>query len=265
MEWQEIILENAIFILGRILLALLLLIIGKWIIGRITKKVENKAESKLDVSLKSFIVSLTKMLLYVLLLIIIASTLGIEMTSFIAILGAAGLAVGLALQGSLANFAGGVLILIFKPFEVGDTIETGEYRGKVQSIRLLYTTLLTRDYKTVLIPNGQLANNSIINFNKEKTRRVDLSVGVSYEDDIRQVKEVLGEIVADHDLILQEPVPLIRLAEHADSSVNFDVFVWTENENYWDVYYDLLEEIKITFDEKDITFPFPQLDVHLDK
>ncbi|MFW5985598.1 MAG: mechanosensitive ion channel family protein [Halanaerobiaceae bacterium] len=265
MDIEKILAENVVPYLGKIALAFLVLIIGRFLIRRILYKLERKIQKNLDPSLKTFINSLVRVTLYILLLVITASTLGIEMTSFVAILGAAGLAIGLALQGSLANFAGGVLILVFRPFDVGDFIETGSHKGKVEEIQILYTTLITRDNKNVIIPNGKLANDSIINYTKTDTRRVELSIGVSYEDDIREVKKQLQDIVAAHELILEEPEPLIRVAEHAASSINFNVYVWAKNDDFWNIYYDLLEEIKIVFDEQDITFPFPQMDVHMDQ
>ncbi|MFW5998559.1 MAG: mechanosensitive ion channel family protein [Bacillota bacterium] len=264
-EWQSRLIELSIEYGTKILTTFILFLIGKWLINKFMNIVENWIQKKLDPTLQSFIKPMIRVIMYILLFITVASTLGIEMTSFVAVFGAAGLAVGLALQGSLANFAGGILILSFRPFEVGDFIETGNYKGKVKSIKILYTILNTRDNKTVIIPNGNLSNNSVINYSKEATRRVDLSFGVGYEDNIIQVKNILTEIVDNHEQILEEPEPIIRVAEHAESSINFNVLVWTESENYWNVYYDLMEEVKLVFDEKDINIPFPQRDVHLDQ
>jgi len=263
MDIQAFFMEMVVPYLGRIVLALVAFIVGRWLIGKLLNLIGNRLTKNFDETLESFLSSFIKVLLYAVILIVIASTLGLEMTSFVALLGAAGLAVGLALQGSLANFAGGVLLLAFRPIEVGDFIETSDHKGKVSSIQILFTILTTRDNKEVIIPNGKLANNSITNYTKSSTRRVELSIGISYDDDIIKAKEVLRQIVESHDLIHKEPEPLIRVAEHANSSININVFVWADNANYWDVYYDLMEEIKIEFDRKDITFPFPQRDVHL--
>lgn len=249
----------------KIIGALLLFLIGRWLMGILLNIFEKRSRDKIDPTLFPFINSILKVIFYLLLLITVASTLGIEMTSFIAVLGAAGLAVGLALQGSLANFAGGVLILTFRPFDVGNFIETNEHKGKVVAIKILYTTLLTRDNKKVVIPNGKLSNNSIINYSTEENRRVDLNFGISYEDNILKVKQILTYIVDQHKMILDEPEPIIRVGEHADSAVIFNVLVWTKAENYWDVYYDMMEQVKIVFDKQDISIPYPQMDVHMDK
>ncbi|HKL75404.1 MAG TPA: mechanosensitive ion channel domain-containing protein, partial [Halanaerobiales bacterium] len=194
-----------------------------------------------------------------------AGTLGVQMTSFVAILGAASFAIGLALQGSLANFAGGVLILTFRPFNVGDFVEINGEKGKVNSIQILYTKLTSKDNKQIVIPNGNVSNSTITNYSANDTRRVDLNFGIGYDDDIDQVKKVLEDIVAKHKMVLEDPAPLIRVGEHAGSSVNFNVLLWTKSENYWDVYYDMMENVKKRFDEEDINIPYPQMDVHLDK
>ena len=250
---------------AKILLAIFITIIGIFLIKmllRVMKKWKNK---RMDKTLVDFLQSITKAFLYILLFITVASTLGIEMTSFIAVFGAVGLAIGLSLQGSLANFAGGILILSFRPFNIDDMIEVGDHKGKVKSIQILYTTIITKDNKRVVLPNGDVANKSIVNYNVEKTRRVELVFGVSYDDDILKVKELITEIVDKHELILKEPAPIIRVAEHAASSINFNCFVWVNCEDYWTVYYDLLEEVKIVFDREDITIPYPQMDLHFDK
>ena len=259
----EMFLEGVIHYGGRLLIAIIAFIIGRLMIRLFLNRLEKRIEKKLDPTLHSFISSLTKTFFYLLLLIILASTLGLEMSSLVALLGAAGLAVGLSLQGSLANFAGGVLILVFRPFDVGDFIETPDHKGTIKQIQILYTTLQTRDNKIIVIPNGQLANNSTVNYTKSNTRRVELSIGTGYEEEISHVKKVIKKVVESHQLILQEPEPTIRLAEHAPSSINYNVYVWTENKNYWNVYYDLMENIKTAFDEEDIAIPYPQMDIHL--
>ncbi|MEJ6951474.1 mechanosensitive ion channel family protein [Natronospora cellulosivora (SeqCode)] len=247
----------------RILLAIFITILGMWLIRILLRVMKKWKTGKMDQTLVDFLQSLIKALLYILLFITVASTVGIEMTSFIALFGAVGLAVGLSLQGSLANFAGGILILAFRPFNVGDMIEIKDFRGKVKSIQILYTTIITPDNRRVVLPNGEVANNSIININIEDTRRVQLVFGISYDDDIIKVKNLLNEIVANHELILKEPEPIIRVAEHADSSINFNCFVWAKTADYWTVHYDLLEEVKLAFDREDITIPYPQMDIHL--
>lgn len=246
--------------------AIITLIIGFWvirIIGKVLRKIFEK--SKMDESLRGFLVSLVTILLKVLLLITVLSMLGIEMTSFVALIGAIGLAIGFALQGTLANFAGGVLILFFKPFKVGDFIEANGYMGTVKEIQIINTILNTPDNKVIIMPNGPLASSVITNFSREKTRRVDLTFGVGYEADIREVKKVLEDIVQNHEKVLKEPAPLIRVAELADSSVNFAVKVWVNAADYWSVYFDLHEQVKLVFDEKGISIPFPQVDVHMQK
>ncbi len=246
--------------------ALLVLIIGLKIIKVIANRFEKTLEKKeIEKSLSSFIVSISKVVLKILLFVSIASMLGVQMTSFIAILGAASLAVGLALQGSLANFAGGVLILILKPFKAGDFIEGAGHMGTVSEIQVFYTILKTPDNKTIVIPNGNLSNASVTNFSKEDTRRVDFTFGVGYEDDIKKVQEVLQSIVEAHPLILKEPEPFIRLSELADSSVNFTVRVWCDAGDYWTVNFDILEAVKVAFDEQNINIPYPQVDVNMKK
>ncbi len=245
---------------GSIILLIVGLIAIKWISNIIANTLQ---KSRLDASLHSFIRSIVNFMLKIVLLITIAAMLGIPMTTFIAVLSAAALAVGLSLKDSLSNFAGGVLILTSRPLSVGDFIETQGYMGTVKEIKLLHTYLTTPDNKVVVIPNGELSNAKLVNFTAEKTRRVDIVFGVSYEDDIAKVKEILTHIVSEHSLILQDPAPLIRVFELADNSVNFAVRVWCQGENYWDIYYDLHEKVKSTFDNEGITIPFPQRDIHL--
>jgi small conductance mechanosensitive channel len=188
---------------------------------------------------------------------------GIATTSFVAILGAAGLAIGLALQGSLANFAGGVLILLFKPFKVGDYIEAQGYSGTVNEIQIFNTILKSLDNKTIIIPNGNLSNDCITNYSTEPLRRVDFVFGIGYEDDIKKAKEVLLTIIKSDSRVLKEPEPFVSIGELGDSSVNFTVRVWCNKEAYWDVYFDMFEKVKLEFDKQGISIPFPQRDVHL--
>ena len=258
---MELIMEYGSRLIG----ALLVFIVGRWIVKAIMKYIEKWSTDNLDPTLHSFVKSISKAVLYIMLIITAASTLGVQMSSFVAILGAAGLAVGLALQGSLANFAGGVLILTFRPFNVGDFIEVDGVKGKVESIQILYTKLRSRDNKQIVIPNGNVSSNTVTNYTNNKTRRVDLTFGVGYEADIDKVKEIINNIVNDHEFILDDPAPIIRVGEHAGSSVNFNTLVWTKSENYWDVYYDMMEIVKKRFDEENVNIPYPQMDVHLDQ
>jgi len=252
--------------LPKVLLALLTLIIGlkviKWLVRLSDKGMKKK---KVDLSLRHFFASLISIGLKVILVISVISMLGVATTSFIAVLGAAGLAIGLALQGSLANFAGGVLILLFKPFEVGHVIDAQGYIGKVQKIQIFNTIMNTPDNKRVIIPNGVLSNGPISNVTVEDTRRVDFAFGIGYDDDIKKASKILTKIAESHKLALKDPAPQIRVKELADSSVNFTVRIWTKTENYWDVYFDVMEEVKMTFDKEGVSIPYPQMDVHMQK
>jgi len=215
--------------------------------------------------LQKFLISMITVLLKVLLFISVASMVGIATTSFIAILGAATFAIGLALQGSMSNFAGGVLILLLKPFKVGDTIEAQGFVGKVHEIQIFNTIMKTFDNKMIYIPNGSLSNGNITNYSKEPIRRVDMTFGIGYGDDIKRAKEVLAGLIKEDARILKDPAPLIAVSSLGDSSVNFAIKVWCDNAEYWNVYYDMQEKVKLTFDQENISIPFPQTDVHLFK
>ncbi len=247
----------------KLVLAIVTLIIGLWIVNRIVRTADKHFTAKADPTLGRFMSSLFSVILKAVLLIAVASMVGIETTSFIAVLGAAGLAVGLALQGSLSNFAGGVLILLFKPFKVGDVIDAQGYIGTVKEIQIFNTVLKTGDNRIVIIPNGQLSNNSLVNINREETRRVDFVFGIGYSDDIDKAKAVLEELVAKDERILKDPAHLIVVSALADSSVNFTVRVWVNTADYWGVNFAMQEAVKKAFDEKGISIPFPQRDVHL--
>lgn len=248
----------------KLLGALIVLAIGLWATGAIVRIVDNiLKKSRIDISLHFFIKSFLGIGLKIVLFITAAAMLGIPMTTFIAVLSAAGLAVGLALKDNLSNLAGGILILAFRPFRVGDYIETQGYQGTVKEIQLLYTCLNTPDNKVITIPNGELSNSKIVNYSAEKMRRVDLVFKISYKDDLLKAKEILTKIVNEHPLILKEPEPLIRVVEHAANSINFAVRVWCENENYWPIYYDLHEQVKLVFDKEGISIPLPQMDVRV--
>jgi small conductance mechanosensitive channel len=247
-----------------IAVALLILFVGFFFIGKIGKLVYLAINKKTeDPALALFTQRLTRIALKVMLVLSVASQMGIETTSFLAALGAAGLAIGLALQGSLSNFAGGVLILIFKPFKVGDVIESGGHTGKVSRIDILHTILNTFDNKTVVLPNAQVANSSIVNFTTQETRRVDINVGISYNDNIGKAREIILEVISRESRVLPDPEPVVVVVNFGDNSVDLSVRVWTKTEDFWNVYWDLMEQVKYAFDEKGITIPFPQRDMRI--
>ena len=248
----------------RLVGSLIFLIFGLWVIGKMTKGVKRIMETRnVDPSLRSFIGSLVGILFKVLLVITIMSMIGIQMTSFIAILGAAGLAVGLALQGTLQNFAGGVIILLLKPFKVGDFIEAQGFTGKVAEIQIFSTMLTSIDNKMIIIPNGGLATSSLTNYSRMDTRRVDQVFGIAYGNDFDKAKGVIHSLIVSDKRILSDPEPFIAILELADSSVNVAVRVWVNTPDYWDVYFSLNEQIYKSFTNNSITIPFPQMDVHL--
>ncbi|WP_286263310.1 mechanosensitive ion channel family protein [Thalassotalea atypica] len=249
---------------SKIVVALLVFIIGSWIIKRIMKLFElAMTKKKVEITLHQFLISIVGIMFKAVLIIIVASMIGVETASLIAVLGAAGLAVGLALQGSLANFAGGILILFFKPFKAGDVIEAQGYVGKVQEIQIFNTIMLTLDNQRVIIPNGLLSNGCVKNLFIEKTRRVDMTFGISYDDDILKAKAILQQVMDADDRVLKDPVVDIFVSAHADSSINFFVRPWVDSENYWPVYFGTMEAVKLAFDKEGITIPYPQRDVHL--
>ncbi|MBU0520196.1 mechanosensitive ion channel [bacterium] len=259
-------LDMAIVYAPKLLLAIITLVVGLWIIKVIGKGVrKGMQKGEVDVTLRRFMVSLITIGLKIMLFITVISMVGVQMTSFIAILGAAGLAVGFALQGSLGNFAGGVLILGFRPYKVGDFIDAQGYAGSVHSIQIFNTILKTPDNKTIIIPNGPLSNGSITNYSTEPQRRVDFTFGIGYSDDIDKARKVIDGLIANDERILKDPAPQVVISELADSSVNFVVRVWAEAANYWGIYFDMHENVKKTFDKEGITIPFPQRDVHLYK
>lgn len=248
----------------RLALAILTLVIGLWIISGITKLIKLSMErSKVDPTLIPFMGSLVSWVLKVLLFISVASMIGIATTSFIAVLGAAGLAIGLALQGSLANFAGGVLVMIFKPYKVGDLIESQGHLGVVKEVQIFNTILIAPQSKQVIIPNGAASNGSIVNYTVEGQIRVDITVGVSYDADIDKTKTVLMEVLRANNKVMQDPAPFVGVSELADSSVNFAVRPHCLPKDYWDVFFSVNEEVKKALDKNAISIPFPQRDVHL--
>lgn len=248
----------------KLILAILTLIIGLWIINTLCKGIDKGFEkSGMEPTLRRFLNSLVSIGLKALLLISVASMVGIATTSFIAVLGAAGLAVGLALQGSLSNFAGGVLLLIFKPYKVGDFIEAGGNMGTVSRIEIFNTVLKTPDNKTVIVPNGSVSNSAIINYSTEATRRVDVVFGISYDDDMKKAKEILKGLIEADERILKEPEPMIVVSNLGESSVDITTRSWVNTADFWPVRFDLIENGKAAFDDADITIPYPQRDIHV--
>ncbi|MBN2012284.1 mechanosensitive ion channel [candidate division KSB1 bacterium] len=263
-QYLQVAIELAVKYVPKLLLAIVSLFIGLWIIKIFTKALrKSMVRGKIDISLHHFLTSMVNILLKVLVFVSVASMIGIQMTSFVAILGAAGLAVGLALQGGLANFAGGVIILINKPYKVGDYISTQGYSGTVKAIQVFHTVLTTPDNKTIIIPNGELSNSSMTNYSTEPTRRVDMTFGIGYSDDIQKAKEILKRLVEDESRVLKEPAYQIVLAELGESSVNFAVRVWSKKEDYWGIFFDMQEKVKQEFDKNNISIPFPQRDIHV--
>lgn len=256
--------ELAMIYVPKVLLAIITLIIGWWLINyfmRVFKKGLNKRS--FDPSLTPFVASILSALLKVMLIISVASMVGIATTSFIAVLGAAGLAIGLALQGSLANFAGGILILLLKPFKVGDVIEAQGVIASVSEIQIFHTLLKSFDNKTIILPNGPLYNDKIINYSTEETRTVEWVFGIGYSDDIDKARSIIKEVVYNDDRVLNKEEPFINLSELGDSSVNFKVRATVNGGDYWGVFFDKMEGVKKAFDKGGISIPFPQRDVHL--
>lgn len=250
----------------KLLGAIAIWVIGGWIIKAISRGVEiTLKKSNTDPSLIPFLLGITSGLLKVTLIITALGMLGIEMTSFIAILGAAGLAVGMALSGTLQNFAGGVMILIFKPFKNGDVIEAQGYLGTVSQVQIFNTIMKTPDNKTIIIPNGGLSTSSLINYSTEATRRVDWTIGVGYGDDVDKARAVIKRLCDEDSRILKDPEVFIAVSELADSSVNFAVRAWVNATDYWGVYFELNEKVYKTFASEGLNIPYPQMDVHVHK
>ncbi|MDW5417187.1 mechanosensitive ion channel [Iodobacter sp. CM08] len=263
MNWIEILQAQAISYAPKLFSALLTLFIGWKLIGIATQLLEKMlARSNVESTLRHFLGSLANVALKALLLISAASMIGIETTSFIAILGAASLAIGLALQGSLSNFAGGVLILMFKPFKAGDYIEAQGQAGTVEGIQIFTTRLRTGDNKLIVVPNGPLANGNLTNYSAMPTRRVDFVFGIGYDDDIDHARQVILSVLNKDRRIHQDPAPMVVVSSLAESSVNFTVRVWSNSEHYWPIFFDTTENIKKAFDVAKISIPFPQRTVH---
>ncbi|MCL8007959.1 mechanosensitive ion channel family protein [Gelidibacter japonicus] len=249
----------------RVLGAIVIWFIGSWVIKLLLKGVEKgMKKGNYEISLQKFLLNLLNWAFKIVLIIVILGTVGIETTSFAAILASAGLAVGLALQGSLANFAGGILLMIFKPFKVGDYIEAQGTAGSVREIQIFTTKLTSPDNKEIIIPNGKLSNDNIVNYSAMDLRRIDFVFGVGYDSDIKQTRDILMEQLTSHPLVLEDPAPLVRLSAMADSSLNFNVRPWVKNSDYWSTYYDIMESTKQALDAAGIDIPYPH-QVHIRK
>lgn len=249
----------------RLIGAILIVVIGLILTSKLSKLLKRKMSSKLEKSVCDFLSSFISIALNAVIILTAANYLGVPMTNLVAIVGSCGLAVGLALQGSLSNLAGGLMILIFKPFRDGDFVSINGFDGTVKEITILYTYLTTLDNKTVIIPNATVSNSSITNFSKEKYRRVDIPVSVSYKSDVNEVRKVLLDFVSGIEFVEKDPEPAVVISAYADSSINFTVRVWTENAHYWDVAGSINYGLQKALSDNGIEVPYPQLDVHLDK
>ncbi len=247
----------------KIIAAILIFVIGKWITKKLSllvKKMMLKAE--VDRTLTEFAESIVYFMLLLMVILASLNALGVNTTSFIAVFGAASLAVGLALQGSLANIGAAVLIILFRPFKIGDFVDAGGATGTVEDINLFSTIISPIDNRTIIVPNSAIIGGNITNYSTKDTRRVDHVFGIGYDDDLKLAKETLMQILEADDRILKDPAPFVAVSELADSSVNFVSRAWVKSEDYWGVHFDLIEKVKLTFDEKGISIPYPQMDVH---
>ncbi len=260
---------NYLFELGasfgtKLISSLIVLIVGIRVIKFIKKFIKKSPKlNKLDDGVRSFFASFSVFALYIVLFITLAMMLGIPTTSFITALASCGVAIGLAMQGSLSNVAGGLMLLLFKPFRVGDFIEADGKSGTVSEITVVYTVVTTPDNKVITIPNGTLTNSVIVNYSKKDTRRVDLTFDASYSSDIDKVKSIIEEIINSHELALKDPAPFVKLSAHNSSALTYTARVWCKAEDYWTVNFDLIEAVKKEFDKNNIEIPFPQMDVHV--
>ncbi|KXI26995.1 mechanosensitive ion channel family protein [Paraglaciecola hydrolytica] len=250
----NIVMAIIIYIIGRIIVGIVVGLLGKLL-----------ARSKYDDMLVDFVKAIANAVLMLFVIVASLDRLGVDTTSLVAILGAAGLAIGLSLQGSLQNFAAGVMLLVFRPFKAGDFIEAGGTSGVVKSISIFTTMMTTPDNKEIIVPNGKIYSDNIINYSAKATRRVDMVVGISYDSDLKKAKAILNEMVAADERILKDPAPTVAVAELADSSVNFVVRPWVAAADFWAVKFDFTEAVKLRFDAEGITIPYPQMDVHLHK
>ena len=248
----------------KLVYAIVTFYVGKWLAGILSRMLGRIiSKTGTDETLAKFVTSISYVAMVAFVAIAAIAHLGVQTTSFIAVLGAAGLAIGLALQGSLSNFASGVMLILFKPFKAGDFIEAGGAAGTVEEIQIFSTQMRTGDNKVIFIPNGTIFGGNIVNYSTRDTRRVDLVFGCGYDDDVRAAKALLEEIVKADDRVLADPAPVVAVLELADSSVNFAVRPWVNSSDYWGVYFDLHEQVKLRFDEAGISIPYPQQDVHM--
>ena len=262
-KYSEIALNVAAEYGLKLLAAIAIFIIGKMIVKSITRVVTRLMQkAEVDATLTSFVSSTINMLLMIVVILASVSELGVQTTSFVAILGAAGLAIGLALQGTLSNIGAAVLIIVFRPFKIGDFIEAGGATGTVDEINMFSTTISPLDNRLVIVPNASIISGNITNYSTKENRRVDLTFGIGYDDDLRLAKSVLMEIIEADPRILKDPEPFVAVSELADSSVNFITRSWVKSDDYWDVHFELIENVKLTFDERGISIPYPQMDVH---
>ena len=249
-----------------IIMALFIFLVGKFVVSIIAKVIGSvMKKARVDNILVEFISSIVKTILLLFVVVASLNQLGVDTTSLIALIGAAGLAIGLSLQSTLQNLAAGVMLIIFRPFRDGDFIDAGGVLGTVEKIQIFNTVMRTGDNREMIVPNGLIFGGTITNFSAKATRRVDMVFGIGYDDDIRKAKEVIKDILDADDRVLKDPEPLIAVAELADSSVNFNVRPWCKSSDYWDVYFDTHENIKLEFDKQNISIPYPQMDVHADK
>jgi small conductance mechanosensitive channel len=248
----------------KIIAAIVIFVVGRWVARALRNAIKKMmAKGDVDETLISFVGNLTYITLLAFVIIAALNQLGVQTTAFIAVIGAAGLAIGLALQGSLANFAAGVLMIIFRPFKAGDYIEGAGVAGTVEEVQIFATQLKTPDNKTIIVPNAKMMGDNITNYSAKDTRRMDMVIGVGYGDDLKKVREILEDILAKDDRILEDPAPTIGVLELGDNSVNFAVRPWVKKEDYWGAYFDVTETVKRRFDEEGISIPYPQRDVHL--
>ena len=264
MPSTDLVVDYAVTYGGKILLAIATLIIGLWLIRKLSRMLRRVFEKRsFDKSLQTFLVSFVGITLKILLVISVTTMVGVQMTSFIALLGAAGLAFGMALSGTLQNFADGVMILVLKPFKVGDFIEAQGFAGSVKEIQIFHTILNTPDKKQIVIPNGGLSTGALINYSAEPIRRVDWTFGIGYADDIDKAKAIIGQVITSDERVLKDPEPFFGVISLGDNSVNIVARVWVEAANYWPLFFAMNEAVKKEFDKQGISIPFPQLDAHI--
>lgn len=256
---QQYVIDNG----PNVLLALATLVVGWWVVRILTGVLRRVLEKKLDTALASFLTSIAHALLLTLVVLSALDRVGVPTTSFIAVIGAAGLAIGFALQGSLSNFAAGVMLVFFRPFKAGDLVEVGGILGVVEEIQIFATMLVSLDNKKIVVPNNSITSNNIINYSGKTTRRVDMVFGISYGDDIKRAKEIMQGVLEKNPHVLKDPAYNVAVSELGDSSVNFVVRPWCKTEDYWSCYFSVTEEVKLALEAGGITIPFPQRDVHM--